>query len=83
MKLFRDRLDMGLKLQKMKESEMYDFYELSRLDEQLISQAIDIDALATHNIPIPQEGDKLDIIYVETALAKAKSSDKMTLLRYA
>ena len=44
---------MGVKLQKMNECEKYDFYELSRLDEQLVTQAIDINALTAHNIPIP------------------------------
>ena len=63
---------------------------MSKLSDEIVAQSIDVQELVSHNIPIPREGDKLDIIYVDIKKSKMgafiktpKSSDKMTLLRYA
>lgn len=45
--------------------------------------SINPDELQSLGIPIPKQGDLLDIIYISTQLHKAKASQKMHMLNYA
>lgn len=83
MKLFKDRLNMGEHMNKIKDQIVIDYTALALLDPLDVQLSINTDRLRSFNIPVPQEGQLLDIVYVNQGFGVKKTSQKMCLLPYA